>query len=177
MSPQTTEKRYREIGGFCKPGLRVSSFARKFAGINTNERRRAKTRFVSLLATRSLTVRLWSFAFSRIFEQKRECSQSMFSTKKFACNVCLNHLKCTWQIFFICLIKFPQCTDKNSITNISIAIFLAGVFRPANSHGSAVVSRFFVISHRLTTRLQISQFFWKKSFWNEIINNYSLKSR
>ena len=29
--------------------------------------------------------------------------------------------------FFICPIKFGQCTDKNSETNISIAIFLAGV--------------------------------------------------
>ena len=29
--------------------------------------------------------------------------------------------------FLICSIKLPQCTDKNSKTNILIAIFLAGV--------------------------------------------------
>ena len=32
------------------------------------------------------------------------------------------------EFFFMCSIKFPQCTVKNSKTNISIAIFLAGVF-------------------------------------------------
>ena len=32
-------------------------------------------------------------------------------------------LKCIWQIIFICSIKCPQCTDKNSKKN-SIAIFL-----------------------------------------------------
>ena len=33
-------------------------------------------------------------------------------------------LKCIWQIFFICLIKSPQCTDKYSKKVFSIAIFL-----------------------------------------------------
>ena len=33
----------------------------------------------------------------------------------------------TVYIFFICSIKFPQCTDKNNKTNFSIAIFLASV--------------------------------------------------
>ena len=37
------------------------------------------------------------------------------------------YLKCTWQIFFICSMKFSQCTLKNSKINISIAIFLSGV--------------------------------------------------
>ena len=36
-------------------------------------------------------------------------------------------MKCIWQIFFICSMKSPQCTDKNSNTNISIAVFLPGV--------------------------------------------------
>ena len=31
------------------------------------------------------------------------------------------------RLFFIFSIKFPQCTDKNSKTNFSIAIFLACV--------------------------------------------------
>ena len=36
-------------------------------------------------------------------------------------------LKCIWQTFLICSIKSPRCTDKNSKTNISIAICLPGV--------------------------------------------------
>ena len=36
-------------------------------------------------------------------------------------------LKCIWQIFFICSIKSPQCTDKYSKKVFSIAIFLPRV--------------------------------------------------
>ena len=36
-------------------------------------------------------------------------------------------LKCIWKIFFICSIKSPQCADKWSKKNFSIAIFLPRV--------------------------------------------------
>ena len=39
----------------------------------------------------------------------------------------IKSLKCIWQIFFICSIKFPQCADKCSKTIFSIAIFLPHV--------------------------------------------------
>lgn len=57
--------------------LRVFSFARKFAGMNTNEQRRAKTPFASQLATRSLAARLCSFAFiTAVFSNKGDTSRS-----------------------------------------------------------------------------------------------------
>ena len=37
------------------------------------------------------------------------------------------HLKCIWQIFFICSIKSPQCADKCRKKVFSIAIFLSRV--------------------------------------------------
>ena len=41
-------------------------------------------------------------------------------------------LKCIWQIFFICLIKSPQCTDMYSKKTFSRAIFLWRHFRTSS---------------------------------------------
>ena len=60
------------------------------------------------------TLGQWS---SDWYERYIQCPHSLLS------GVSCQLLKCIWQIFFVCLIKSPQCTDKYSKKRFSFPVF------------------------------------------------------